>query len=263
VSQALSLAASAEASGQLLMISQSRRYYRTLAAFKAQIAEVGNVGLMTTEFYKAPHFGGFREDMDHVLLVDMAIHAFDVARYLLGQDPVAVYCDEFNPSWSWYRAGAAATAVFEMSDGTRYSFNGSWCSGGLETSWNGNWRVSGSLGSACWDGENSPTIELVTPQEKDVLHGDDTAPEEIAGSLAEFIDALRTGTLPSGEIHFNVLSLAMVEAAVKSAETQQRVTIKEVLSSAYDHALASERNGTVRSALNAWDSPMDALSCDS
>ena len=259
VSQALSLAASAEVSGQLLMISQSRRYFQTLSAFKTRISEVGDVGLMTTEFYKGPHFGGFREDMDHVLLIDMAIHAFDVARYLLGQDPVAVYCDEFNPSWSWYRVDAAATAVFEMSGGTRYLFNGSWCSGGLETSWNGNWRVSGSLGSARWDGHNSPTVELVTPEASVALAVEDAEPEQIAGSLAEFIDALRTGKVPSGEIHSNVLSLAMVEAAIKSAESRQRVTLEEVLTSAYDHAVANERNARVRAVLEAWASPADAL----
>ncbi len=45
-----------------------------------------------------------------------------------------------------------------------------------------------------------------------------TGPEEIAGSLAEFVDAVRSGRMPSGEGHSNVLSLAMVEAAIRSAE---------------------------------------------
>ena len=33
----------------------------------------------------APHFGGFREEMDNVLLLDMAIHTFDAARFVSGQ----------------------------------------------------------------------------------------------------------------------------------------------------------------------------------
>ena len=36
------------------------------------------------DFFVAPHFGGFREEMDHVLLLDMAIHTFDAARYMTG-----------------------------------------------------------------------------------------------------------------------------------------------------------------------------------
>lgn len=263
VSEALSLAASAEVTGQLLMISQSRRYYRTLAALKARVQSLGDVGVATTEFFKAPHFGGFREEMAHVLLVDMAIHAFDVARYLLDQDPVSVYCEEFNPSWSWYAGDAAATAVFEMSDGARYIFTGSWCSDGFETSWNGRWRISGARGTASWDGENCPTVDLVAA-DRSVKAGEwkdvsDDAPEEIAGSLAEFIHALRTGDVPSGEVHGNVLSLAMVEAAVRSAETGQRVRIEQVLDEAHVSAVANECRPDVKAGLAAWASPSQAL----
>jgi predicted dehydrogenase len=260
VSQALSLAAAAEASGQLLMISQSRRYYATLAALKARVGTLGDVGLVTTEFFKAPHFGGFREQMDHVILVDMAIHAFDVARYLLDADPVAVYCEEFNPAWSWYSGDAATTAVFEFDGGARYVFTGSWCSDGLETSWNGTWRISAAGGTAAWDGDNAPTFQLVGgdagTDEPDV--GDAIA-EEIAGSLAEFVGALRTGETPSGEIHANVMSLVMVEAAVRSSESKQRVSVETVLADAYSAALADERRDDVRHALAAWPSPRPVL----
>lgn len=102
VAQAMSLAAASEATGQLLMTSQSRRYYASLSVFRNQVRTLGQLGLATTEFFKAQRFGGFRDEMDHVLLVDMAIHTFDTARYVLDSDPVAVFCEEFNPRWSWY-----------------------------------------------------------------------------------------------------------------------------------------------------------------
>ncbi|WP_051147342.1 Gfo/Idh/MocA family protein [Glaciibacter superstes] len=262
VALGLSLAATAEVSGQLLMISQSRRYYRTLAELKRQVASLGEVGIVTTDFFKAPHFGGFREEMEHVLLVDMAIHAFDVVRYLLDDDPVSVYCEEFNPSWSWYAADAAATAIFEFSGGTRYVYTGNWCADGLETSWNGSWRVNGAGGSATWDGTNSPVVERTATAgaaaDRSAVAANAEA-EEIAGALAEFVQALRTGRTPSGEVHSNVQSLAMVEAAVRSAETGQRVRIDEVLESAYRAALAGERRPDVKAALAGWDSPLGQL----
>jgi predicted dehydrogenase len=262
VSQGLSLAATAEVTGQLLMISQSRRYYRTLAEYRDAVRGLGRVGILTTEFFKAPHFGGFREDMAHVLLVDMAIHAFDVARYLLGVDPVSVYCEEFNPSWSWYARDAAATAVFEFGDGTRYVYTGNWCADGLETSWNGNWRANGEHGTAKWDGETSPVVErtVAAPAPASVESGDTGATlEEIEGSLAEFVAALRTGTVPSGEVHSNVLSLAMVEAAVRSAETGERVQVSDVLEAAYATAVADEKRADVRATLTAWGSARQGL----
>jgi predicted dehydrogenase len=252
VAEGLSLAAAAEVSRQLLMISQSRRYFHGLTQLKSAAQQLGDIGVVTTEFFKAPHFGGFREEMAHVLLVDMAIHQFDAARFLLDQDPESVYCEEFNPSWSWYRGDAAATAVFQMSGGTRYAYTGSWCADGLETSWNGTWRVNGAAGTAAWDGERQPLVETTSgiPQVDPVDHA-----QEIAGALQEFVAALRTGAVPSGEVHSNVLSLAMVEAAVESAALQQRVLISDVVEEAYRKALASEQRPDVRAALAAWDSP--------
>jgi predicted dehydrogenase len=268
VSQALSLAATAEASGQLLMTSQSRRYYDVLTAFRERVRSLGTVGFATTQFFKAPHFGGFRDAMEHPLLIDMAIHAFDVSRYLLEADPVSVYCEAFNPAWSWYAGDAAATAAFEFAGGARYTFTGSWCSPGLETSWNGSWRVSGSGGTATWDGESDPAVELLGDGagEPDVaLAPDAAAPTassggiEIAGSLAEFVSSLRTGATPSGEVHSNVLSLAMVEAAVLSAARGERVAIDSVLEDAYADALASEARPDVRAVLASWGSAAAGL----
>ena len=250
VAQALSLTAAAEVSGQLLMVSQSRRYINTLARYRQQLASLGEIGVLTTDFFKAPHFGGFREQMAHVLLIDMAIHAFDAARYLLDDDPVAVYCEEFNPGWSWYAGNAAATATFEFGSGARYVYTGSWCAPGLETSWNGSWRASGALGAATWDGDGEPLLDRTEPIElPEIADG----PQEISGSFAEFIAAIRTGTVPSGEVHSNVLSLAMVEAAVLSAETGQRVSIDTVLRDALATAIADERRPDLKAALESRD----------
>ncbi|WP_237759941.1 Gfo/Idh/MocA family protein [Arthrobacter alpinus] len=260
VAQALSLAASSEASGQLLMISQSRRYFNSLAQLKAVTRELGEVGVITTEFFKAPHFGGFREEMDHVLLVDMAIHPFDAVRYLTGQNPVSVYCEEFNPAWSWYKNDAAATAIFEFSSGLRYVYSGSWCADGAETSWNGQWRINGERGTAVWDGEQAPVVDASDASGgKLAVPAPANGPEQIAGSLAEFASALRTGRVPDGQIHSNVHSLAMVEAAVQSAETGQRVRIDDVLQAAYTQALDTEKNTDVKAVLSAWGSPLGSF----
>ena len=60
------------------------------------------------DFFIGAHFGGFRDEMAHVLLLDMAIHTFDQARKILGADPVSVYCHEFNPAGSWYAGASSA-----------------------------------------------------------------------------------------------------------------------------------------------------------
>jgi predicted dehydrogenase len=254
VAQALSLVAAAEVTGELFMVSQSRRYNAQLWALREQARALGRAGQLTTEFFKAPRFGGFRDAMDHPLLLDMAIHPFDTARFVLGAEPVSVYCEEHNPAWSWYAGDAAATAMFEMTGGVRYVYTGSWCAPGLETSWNGSWRLSAEHGAAVWNGDDPPVMEpdLATAPAEDPGH-------EIAGSLRAFTAALRTGVVPMGEVHENVMSLVMVEAAVQSASTGTRVRIDDVLERAYERATADEPRADVRDALHSWTSVREAL----
>jgi predicted dehydrogenase len=250
LAESLALAAASEVHDRLFVVSQSRRHNSQLHELRHQLSALGRVGIATTEFFKAPHFGGFRDEMAHPLLLDMAIHPFDSARFLLDADPVAVYCEEYNPDWSWYRGDAAATAIFEMTGGVRYIYTGSWASPGAETSWNGSWRVSGEKGSAIWNGDDRPQSDPAGADDSEALHYGG-----VSESLHCFADAVRTGGTCSGEVHENVLSLAMVEAAVISAERGQRVRIDDVLEEARAEAISAavERGDeAVRSALESW-----------
>ncbi len=249
---ALPMIAAAEVGGRLLMVSQSRRYWRNLDALRGQIAQLGRLGLVQCSFFKAPHFGGFREEMAYPLLKDMAIHQFDLARDLIGSEPAAVYCESFNPSGSWYAGDAAANVAVDFADGTRFVFTGSWCSPGLETSWNGSWRISAAGGTALWDGDYAPVAQTADGEQIPAEPG--TEPEQIAGSLAEFVTALRTGAAPSGEAHSNVMSLAMVEGAIHSAQTRRRVVLGDLLEDAYRQALVAEQRPELAAALASWPS---------
>jgi predicted dehydrogenase len=255
VSHALSLAAAVEVTGELFMVSQSRRWNPHLSTLRSMTAHLGAVGTVTTQFFRAPHFGGFRDQMAHPLLVDMAIHAFDSARFLLDAEPLSTHCQTYNPAWSWYAGDANAVAVFEMEGGTRYVFNGSWCSPGAETSWNGNWRVSAERGTALWNGDDEPILDADVD-----IHALDPSPYSgIAGSLQVFLEALRTGQRPPGEIHENIMSLAMVEAAVQSAATDRTARLDDVLEQAHAHAVREEARADVRRALESWTSVREAV----
>lgn len=255
VAQGLSLAAASEHSGELFMVSQSRRYNRHLFEAKRLASALGPVGILSAEFFKAPHFGGFRDAMDHPLLLDMAIHQFDMARFLLDADPVSVFCEEYNPSWSWYRGDAGATAIFEMTGGERFVFTGSWCSPGQETSWNAAWRISGEHGTVLWDGDSDPVSSLLFPSGT----GSEDPGQEIAGSLRDFVAALRTGSTPMGQVHQNIMSLAMVEAAMLSASTGTRISMDALLEESYGQAVLTERDPDVLEVLKSWTSVRSAL----
>lgn len=228
------MVAASERTGKLYMVSQSRRYDARIQAFRRLIErEIGPLGILNSDFYIGAHFGGFRDEMESPLILDMAVHTFDAARYLSGADAVAVYCEEFNPPWSWYKGDACATAVFEMSGGLRYTYRGSWCSEGLHTSWEAEWRAVGPKGTAGWDGVGAPRAEVVVGRggfhsqvEMRVEEVREGAASGIAGSLRDFLNALKTGATPMGECHDNIKSIAMVFAAMRSSREGRRVPVE-------------------------------------
>jgi predicted dehydrogenase len=222
-----------ERSGKLYMVSQSRRYDPRLHAYRRAIErEVGAIGILTADFFIGAHFGGFRDEMESPLILDMAIHTFDQARFLSRRDAVTVYCEEYNPAWSWYRGDACANAFFEMEGGLRFAYRGSWCAEGLHTSWDCAWRAVGPQGTALWDGHGEPryaAVEKTGGFHSEYREGNEPVeegvPTGIRGSLNEFLHALRTGETPMGECHDNIRSLAMVFSALESSRTGRRVSV--------------------------------------
>ena len=152
---------------------QNRRFEHGIRTLRDGLAagRIGSVTTLACDFFKAPHFGGFREEMESPLLLDMAIHQFDQARFVAGVEPVAVSCHEFNPAGSWYEGRASAICTFELADGSIFSYRGSWTAEGFGTSWNGSWRVIGTAGTALWDGEGDPFAEIAhAPEEPELLY---------------------------------------------------------------------------------------------
>ena len=231
--QARRMVRAAEAAGKLYMVSQSRRYDPQHAG-SAHFVRGGGTGAMTTincSFYIGAHFGGFRDEMAHPLILDMAIHHFDLARMFSGTDPLAVYAHTFNPKGSWYKGDAAASCIFEMTGGVVFTYTGSWCAEGCHTSWHGDWRLVGEKGTVVYEGGTPPRAELAgngdgfhRPLTPCPVPPVDTAAGQ-HGALREFLAALDGGPVPQGECRDNIKSLAMVFGAIESARRGRRVVI--------------------------------------
>jgi predicted dehydrogenase len=225
--------AAADRAGRLFMISQNRRYMPTLQAFRDAIAGLGTLASVTCDFYIAhrAHADGFVRKIEQPLLLDMAIHLFDAARFITRADPVSVYCESYSPPWDWFAGPSAANAIFRMTGDVRMAFNGSWCADGFQTSWTGRWRAVGEHGSATWDGQRAPRVQAGPDVELPAVppvrepRRSRTRFEGLADALAEFVAALRTGQVPQSDGHDNLRSLAMCHAAVESARTRAPVAV--------------------------------------
>ena len=136
------IAAAAKSTGVLCSVAQNYRYRPLTQTVKRVLesGELGAVAAVAAEFYKGPHFGGFREEMPHPLIIDMSIHHFDLMRFFLGGDAQTIHASSWNPPWSWFAGDASASAQIGFANGVQVAYNGSWCSQALETSWNANWR---------------------------------------------------------------------------------------------------------------------------
>ena len=153
----------AQKAGVTHAVIQNRRFLPEIRAVRQLVASdtLGALTTLNSDFYIGAHFGGFRDHMQHVLLLDMAIHTFDAARLICGADPVSVYAKEWNPAGSWYDHDASAVAVFTMSNGLVYTYRGSWCSEGMHTSWESSWHGIGTRGSFRWDGGSQLRAQAV------------------------------------------------------------------------------------------------------
>ncbi len=219
--------------GRTFAIMQNRRYNNQIRAYQDLIKVIGEVGFLSANFFIAPHFGGFREAMQSPLLLDMAIHTFDAARFLSGADAVSVYCHEFNPKGSWYAGHANAICIFEMSDGSVFSYNGSWAAEGAFTAWEAEWRVLGSRGTAIWNGKDAPFAEIVKTPEQQSFIRDFTKieavvpnlPEGHHACLEEMFAAVLNNQAPQTICTDNIKSLGMVFAALESSRLGQKVML--------------------------------------
>lgn len=234
------MAETARRTGKLYAITQTRRPSAKRTQDFVRSGVIGDVQEVHSDFFVGARFGGFRGEMDHPLIVDMAIHTFDNARQIGDMDPVSVYCHAWNPAHSWYRGDASAVCIFEMK-GPRgpvvYTYRGSWTNEGHHTDWNADWRIVGTKGTIRWDGGNKVTAQVV----KDLDSKEFFRPLETIEAppmrldhygheymIREFVEAVKSGGAkwPWCPAEDNIKSFAMVIAAVESAKRGQRVAVE-------------------------------------
>lgn len=235
MAQARKMVRTAEQTGKMYMVSQSRRWdaKHEMARRMTYSKKIGDVTTVNCDFYAGPHFGGFREQMPSPLILDMSIHHFDLARYMTGLDPVAVYAREYNPRGSWYAGDAAVSCIFEMTDGVIFTYRASWCGEGCDTSWNGSWRIVGTRGTIVYENDEDPCGQVVAgktgfrrPMRDIKAPASRMKYTEFRGALREMLAYLRKGKTPQTECHDNIKSLAMVFSVIESSRKGKRVPVR-------------------------------------
>jgi hypothetical protein len=116
-------------------------------------------------------------------------------------------------------------------------------------------REAAERGSAVWDGDSAPEA---TVDGETVLVRLGTGPEAIAGSLAEFVAALRGGPPPRHGGAPQRGQRGDGGGGDRVGRPALPVLLKEVLESAYAEAL-SGTDGELRDVLHSWGSAVSGL----
>ena len=195
--KAWEMVSTAQKNGLIYAVAQNYRHAPNNRAF-AQLIREGSLGRLDTlavNFFRGDHFGGLRETLDHPIMLEIAIHLYDLARFISGEEAVSVFCKEYGPKGGWYKKGnAAAVALFEMSGGSIFTFEGHWCANSqksktapwdrIGTNFYGEWRAVGDRGTAFYDGIHCPVAQVLKPGKKSGGENEGNGMEDLEKSPA-------------------------------------------------------------------------------
>jgi predicted dehydrogenase len=229
----------ADACGKVLMVSQNYRFFPAARVVAALVREgtLGPVGAVSIDFRRyansAPAEGHRHYTIDHPLLIDMAIHHYDLIRMVLGREPAQIACQAWNPPWSNFRDPAAAAATISFDGGLVVSYRGSWVSPAPQTPWAGEWRIECELGEIAWTSRGGSDIsaDRVTVRKLGKNARRVKLPElpaiDRAGTLMAFVEAIANGQTPESSGRDNLGTLACMHAMIESANLGTPVPVPQ------------------------------------
>ena len=220
-----------EETGVPFFTAFNRRFDPNFAALQARIAEgdIGQVELVTIlSRDPAP------PPIDYIktsggLFRDMMIHDLDMARFLLGEDPVSVFAvgsslvdPEIGKEGDVDTAAVTLTtksgAICQISNSRRASYG-----------YDQRIEVHGAKGMLRAHNQLENSVEFAGS------HGFTAAPAQnffleryeraYAAEMASFVEALSTGTSPKPDIHDGLRAQLMADAAAESLETGQPIKL--------------------------------------
>ena len=231
---AVDLVSRAERQELYLAVAQTYRHYPAVRTALRLIGEgaIGTVLSVGVDYRRLAIDGvGHRHwDIPHPLLLDMAVHYFDIMRLVAGAEATAVSAVAWNAPDSGFTDPPSAVATVRFANGVVGSLRGAWNSRGDPTHYGGEWSVDGTGGSIGFT-FNAGAHEIAQPTADAVtlrpLRGDRQPVPldpldriERAGTLTAFGRWIATGSPPPlmSTARDNLGTLALALGAVQSAD---------------------------------------------
>lgn len=219
-----------------VMTSQNYRWrpYNQTIKNAIQSGMIGKVESILVDFRKQEDLQGYRAGLDMPLLRDCSIHHFDLIRFFTGSECQDIYCRVYRPHWSKFEGKPNTDAIMTLTDGTKVVYNGSWAARGRESSWDGNFVITGDKGCLTLDAENAVrffefkegAVSFEAKLEEGLLLEQvSMKTTEMQYGLLQFIDAIENDKVPETTMEDNIKSFEMVCAAIASVESGNTIRL--------------------------------------
>ena len=235
-----------ERAGVTLAVNQSMRYDQSVRAMRSLLrrGDLGEPVLATIEMRAIPHWMPWQRGYGWLTLRIMSIHHLDCFRFWFG-DPQRIYCSaRTDPRTAFPHTDGICLYVLEYAGGLRCSaWDDVWTGPALEGAAPDigiRWRVEGAAGLAegtiGWPSypERAPsTLRFTTTRHSgrwvEPRWTKAWFPDAFEGTMAQLLIALESGSEPEIGGRDNLKTMALVDAAYRSAAEHRAVAIEEVL----------------------------------
>ncbi|MBC7287459.1 MAG: Gfo/Idh/MocA family oxidoreductase [Armatimonadetes bacterium] len=219
-------------SGKVYMVAQNYRFRHLPRTTRRLLAEgfLGRINTVAMGFYRPWGMGRHYVEIPFALLLEMTVHHFDTLRYLLGTEPEWVWAKTWNAPWGWHKGDVGHTVLFEFAGQVMVTHHALGCSVGKASPWDGELRIEGENGSLTWEDDGLYYTRSHPPEKarREKLELDDLPAADADAVLVEFLAAVRQNREPECSARDNLGTLAMVFAAIRSAQEGRQVAIAEL-----------------------------------
>jgi predicted dehydrogenase len=237
--EASQMVKAAEEAGKKLGVNHNMRYDQSMRALKTLLSrgELGDPVVAEIVMNARPHWQEFIKPYGRIALLNMSIHHLDVLRFLFG-DPDRILCSvRPDPSHDFPHQDGMAFYILEWDNDFRaVSIDNchTWADHRIE------WRVEGTEGIAKgtigWPDypAGSPSTITWTTRAMDgrweaPSWEERWFPQAFKGTMGQLMRAIQEDREPEISGHVTLGTMALCEAAYRSADEGRAVAAKEIL----------------------------------